>query len=174
MLERDFSEIPDLHFTIQLLISDAPYIASRLAFDCSPKGRFLGLDVNGKRISFIENVFYEFRDENRASMVGHRQGGHRSTALVRGAGRFRKTWQAYVQARDHRGMLILLIAIAGFFGLRSVFNESPFFDCWPLDWLEKEAIAHAPPPSDAVCYTVARNRIYYRTDAIPNWIVTVV
>ena len=63
MLERDFSEIPDLHFNIQLLISDAPYIACRLAFDCSPKGKFLGLDVNGKRVSFTENVFYEFQGE---------------------------------------------------------------------------------------------------------------
>jgi predicted ester cyclase len=61
MLEKDFYEIPDLHFDIQLLISDAPYIASRLAFDCSPGGTFLGLDINGKRVSFTENVFYEFR-----------------------------------------------------------------------------------------------------------------
>ncbi|MBV9673277.1 MAG: ester cyclase [Verrucomicrobia bacterium] len=63
MLEKDFSEIQELHFDIQLLISDPPYIASRLAFDCSPKGRFLGLDVNGKRVSFKENVFYEFQNE---------------------------------------------------------------------------------------------------------------
>jgi predicted ester cyclase len=63
MLERDFSEIPDLHFNIQLLIADPPYVASRLAFDCSPKGKFLGLDVNGKKVSFTENVFYEFRSE---------------------------------------------------------------------------------------------------------------
>ena len=63
MLERDFYEIPDLHFDIQLLISDPPYIASRLRFDCTPKGKFLGLHVNGKRISFTENVFYEFRQE---------------------------------------------------------------------------------------------------------------
>ena len=61
MLERDFHEIPDLYFDVQLLISDPPYIASRLGFDCSPKGKFLGLDVNGKRVSFTENVFYEFR-----------------------------------------------------------------------------------------------------------------
>jgi predicted ester cyclase len=61
MLERDFGEIPDLHFNIQLLIAGAPYIASRLAFDCTPKGKFLGLDVNGKKVSFTENVFYEFR-----------------------------------------------------------------------------------------------------------------
>src|SRR4029077_10933681 len=62
MLERDFREIPDLHFKIHLLMSDGDYIASRLAFDCSPKGKFLGLDVNGKRVSFTENVFYEFRN----------------------------------------------------------------------------------------------------------------
>jgi predicted ester cyclase len=63
MLERDFREIPDLRFNIQLLISDAPYIASRLAFDCSPKGKFLDLNINGKRVSFTENVFYELRGE---------------------------------------------------------------------------------------------------------------
>jgi Predicted ester cyclase len=63
MLEKDFHEIPDLHFDIQLLISDPPYIASRLKFDCTPKGKFLGLPVNGKKIRFTENVFYEFRRE---------------------------------------------------------------------------------------------------------------
>ncbi|MFM0153314.1 MULTISPECIES: ester cyclase [Paraburkholderia] len=61
MLERDFSEIPDLHFNIQLLVSDSPYIASRLAFLCTPKGKFLGLNVNGKTVSFTENVFYQFQ-----------------------------------------------------------------------------------------------------------------
>jgi predicted ester cyclase len=62
MLERDFREIPDLHFDIQLLICDPPYIASRLGFVCTPKGTFLGLAVNGKRVSFTENVFYQFRN----------------------------------------------------------------------------------------------------------------
>ena len=61
MLEKNFHEIPDLYFEVQLLISDPPYIASRLGFDCTPKGKFLGLHVNGKRVSFTENVFYEFR-----------------------------------------------------------------------------------------------------------------
>jgi predicted ester cyclase len=61
MLERDFRQIPDLHFDIQLLIADPPHIASRLRFDCTPKGMFLGLPVNGKKVSFAENVFYEFR-----------------------------------------------------------------------------------------------------------------
>ena len=62
MLERDFDEIPDLNFNIQLLISDPPYIASRIGFDCAPKGKFLGLAIDGRKISFTENVFYEFRD----------------------------------------------------------------------------------------------------------------
>jgi len=62
MLEKDFKDIPDLHFNVQLLICDPPHIASRLLFDCSPQGIFLGLPVNGKRVSFTENVFYEFRE----------------------------------------------------------------------------------------------------------------
>ena len=63
MLEKDFDDIPDLYFDVQLLICDPPYIASRLKFDCTPRGTFLGLGVNGKRVSFTENVFYEFRRE---------------------------------------------------------------------------------------------------------------
>jgi predicted ester cyclase len=61
MLERDFDEIPDLYFDIRLLVADPPYIASRLSFNCTPRGTFLGLDVSGKRIWFTENVFYEFQ-----------------------------------------------------------------------------------------------------------------
>ena len=63
MLERDFYEIPDLYFDIQLMIFDPPYIASRLNFECAPRGMFLGLPVNGKKVSFAENVFYQFRSE---------------------------------------------------------------------------------------------------------------
>jgi predicted ester cyclase len=63
MLERDFDQIPDLYFNVQLLISDPPYLASRLSFDCTPKRKFLGLDVDGQRVSFSENVFYQFRGE---------------------------------------------------------------------------------------------------------------
>jgi predicted ester cyclase len=63
MLERDFNEIPDLYFDIQLLISDPPHIASRLEFNCTPRGKFLGLHVDGKRVSFTENVFYRFQGE---------------------------------------------------------------------------------------------------------------
>ena len=61
MLVKDFEDIPDLRFTVALLASTPPLIAARLAFDCTPKGRFLGLDVDGRRLRFAENVFYEFR-----------------------------------------------------------------------------------------------------------------
>jgi predicted ester cyclase len=62
MLERDCDEIPDLRFAIRLLVVDAPCVASRLWFDCTPRGTFLGLPVDGRRVSFAENVFYRFRD----------------------------------------------------------------------------------------------------------------
>ena len=63
MLEKDFYEIPDLYFDIQLMICESPYIASRLRFRCTPKENFLGLQVNGRKVSFTENVFYKFREE---------------------------------------------------------------------------------------------------------------
>ena len=63
MLEQDFREIPNLRFNIERLISDPPKTAVRLKFDCTPVGTFLGLAVNGKRVSFCENVFYEFRED---------------------------------------------------------------------------------------------------------------
>lgn len=63
MLERDFREIPDLHFDIDLLVADPAYVAARLRFNCTPQGTFLGLEVNGRTVTFTENVFYEFRGE---------------------------------------------------------------------------------------------------------------
>jgi len=61
MLENDFREIPDLHFNVALLIADPPSVAARLTFDCTPRGTFLGVPVNGRRVAFSENVFYAFR-----------------------------------------------------------------------------------------------------------------
>ncbi|QWA09157.1 ester cyclase [Sodalis ligni] len=61
MLVKDFQDIPDLHFVIDHLICEPPFIAARLAFNCSPKGDFLGLNIDGRRVSFAENVFYEVR-----------------------------------------------------------------------------------------------------------------
>jgi predicted ester cyclase len=61
MLERDVEQIPDLRFDIDMLVADTTAVASRLAFDCKPRGEFMGLHVDGKRVKFAENVFYEFR-----------------------------------------------------------------------------------------------------------------
>ncbi|WP_137934525.1 ester cyclase [Mesorhizobium comanense] len=63
MLERDFREIPDLYFDVQLLISDPPFIASRIQFHCTPRGTFFDLPINGRKVSLSENVFYEYLDD---------------------------------------------------------------------------------------------------------------
>ena len=62
MLEGDFRAIPDLHFAIDFLVIEPPRVASRLLFDCTPLGELFGLPVNGRKIAFTENVFYEFED----------------------------------------------------------------------------------------------------------------
>jgi len=88
MLEKNFQAIPDLRFGIQLLIADSSRVASRLQFNCSPKDQFLGLHVNGKTVSFSENVIYEFRDGriaevwsviDRAAIEAQLQSGPAST-----------------------------------------------------------------------------------------------
>ena len=60
MLEGDFRAIPDLFFDIRMLVCEPPRVASRLLFDCTPKGTLFGLPVNGRKVQFSENVFYEF------------------------------------------------------------------------------------------------------------------
>jgi predicted ester cyclase len=60
MLENDFQQIPNLWFKSELVVCEPPVIAVRLKFDCTPKGSFLDLPVNGRAVSFAENVFYEF------------------------------------------------------------------------------------------------------------------
>jgi predicted ester cyclase len=39
-----------------------------LRFDCTPERSFLGLVVKGRKVSFAENVFYEF-DERKIKAV---------------------------------------------------------------------------------------------------------
>jgi predicted ester cyclase len=62
MLEGNYRDIPDLRFSIQLMVTDASSVAARLNFDCTPAGRFLDLDIGGRRISFSENVIYQYVD----------------------------------------------------------------------------------------------------------------
>jgi predicted ester cyclase len=68
MLQDDFRAIPDLSFNVQQLVSEPPTIASRLQFDCTPTALLFGMPVNGKRVRFAENVFYEFRNDRIASV----------------------------------------------------------------------------------------------------------
>ena len=56
----EFRTIPDLQFAITILVANETTVASRLAFSISPLGMFLGLPVNGRRVSFSENVFYDY------------------------------------------------------------------------------------------------------------------
>ena len=68
MLQENVRDIPDLGFQIGLLASDPPHVAARLLFNCTPAATFLGLPVNGRRVSFAENVFYRFEDERIAAV----------------------------------------------------------------------------------------------------------
>jgi predicted ester cyclase len=60
MLDGDVRAIPDLQFNIGLLIVEPPHVAAQLRFDSTPTGELFGIAVNGKRVVFTENVFYEF------------------------------------------------------------------------------------------------------------------
>lgn len=62
MLEHDFAQIPDLAFAADLLVCEPPTIAARLRFNCSPQGVFLGLPTNGRTVSFVEHIFYQFAE----------------------------------------------------------------------------------------------------------------
>ncbi|MDZ5454632.1 ester cyclase [Labrys sp. ZIDIC5] len=68
MLIKDFEDIPDLAFHIELLVCEPPLVAARLAFDCTPKSGFLGLKLDGRKVAFTENVFYAFEAEKIVSV----------------------------------------------------------------------------------------------------------
>lgn len=61
MLEENVRDIPDLYFNADIVVANASYVASRLRFDCTPVGEFLGVPVNGRRIVFHEHAIYVLR-----------------------------------------------------------------------------------------------------------------
>lgn len=61
-------DIPDFEFVIGMVFAHEAHLASRLLFDCTPVGFFMGLPVNGRRVTFSENVFYGF-DRGRIAEV---------------------------------------------------------------------------------------------------------
>ena len=68
LLADDVRRIPDLRYSIQLLVAGADHVACRIWFDCTPTQQFLGVDATGRRVSFAEHVFYRFR-ANRIEQV---------------------------------------------------------------------------------------------------------
>lgn len=62
MLEQNYRDIPDLYFKEGLLVVNSSFVACRLEFNCSPIGIFMSLPINGRKVQFAENVFYEFKD----------------------------------------------------------------------------------------------------------------
>jgi len=77
MLIGNYQDIPDLSFEIDILLVDGARVASRLLFNCTPIGRFMGLAVNGQHVTFSENVFYRF-DAGRIDAVWSVSIKHRS------------------------------------------------------------------------------------------------
>lgn len=69
MLEENCRDIPDLHFEVELIVADETRIASRLGFDCTPIGEFLGLRVDGRRVIFHEHAFYTLRNGRIAEVL---------------------------------------------------------------------------------------------------------
>jgi predicted ester cyclase len=68
LLAGDVATIPDLAYAVDLLVVEGDRVACRLWFDCTPRGRFHGLEPDGRRITFAEHVFYRFRDDRIAQV----------------------------------------------------------------------------------------------------------
>lgn len=68
-LADDLARIPDLHYDVQTLIAGPDEVASRIWFDCHPQGEFLGIPVNGRRVTFAEHVFYRFRSDPQGPRI---------------------------------------------------------------------------------------------------------
>jgi predicted ester cyclase len=60
LLADDVARIPDLVFTVDLLVVRGDHVACRLWFDCTPRATFHGIEPDGRRVSFAEHVFYRF------------------------------------------------------------------------------------------------------------------
>ena len=61
LLRRDAAEIPDLYYEIERLVIDGEEVACRIRFDCTPTS-FRGLPSTNRPISFVEHVFYQYRN----------------------------------------------------------------------------------------------------------------
>ena len=62
LIAADVAAIPDLAFVVVRLVVAGDEVAARLWFDCTPRGRWRGLEPDGRRVAFAEHVFYRFAD----------------------------------------------------------------------------------------------------------------
>lgn len=68
LLRRDVAEIPDLYYAIERLVIQGDQVACRIRFDCTPAANFRGIPPTGSPISFVEHVFYHYRDGKIATI----------------------------------------------------------------------------------------------------------
>jgi steroid delta-isomerase-like uncharacterized protein len=69
LLAADADAIPDLHYDARIVVATGDRVACRLLFECTPQRPFLGFTPNGKRLTFAEHVFYDFRDGRIAAVT---------------------------------------------------------------------------------------------------------
>jgi predicted ester cyclase len=62
LIADDVAAIPDLAFVVDDLVVQDERVFARLWFDCTPRGDFRGLPVNGRRVTFAEHVLYRFAE----------------------------------------------------------------------------------------------------------------
>jgi predicted ester cyclase len=60
LLADDVARIPDLAYTVDLLVVRGDHVACRLWFDCTPRAAFHGIEPDGRRVAFAEHAFYRF------------------------------------------------------------------------------------------------------------------
>lgn len=69
MIAGDAAAIPDLFFDARIIVADGTRVACRILFECTPQATFLGFTPDGRRLTFAEHVFYEFRDGRIAAVT---------------------------------------------------------------------------------------------------------
>jgi steroid delta-isomerase-like uncharacterized protein len=69
LLARDVAAIADLFYDADIIVAAADRVACRLIFQCTPTHDFLGFTPNGRRLTFAEHVFYDFRDGRIAAVT---------------------------------------------------------------------------------------------------------
>jgi predicted ester cyclase len=69
LLATDIEAVPDLFYDAQIVVATDDRVACRLFFSCTPQRDFLGFTPNGKRLTFAEHVFYDFRDARIAAVT---------------------------------------------------------------------------------------------------------